>query len=181
MYNSFWFIYINNILKLKIIWAFIEEIVNTLYSDHNYGKAETKFIMPFCKKSVENFVFSKIYDDLINNYKFINSNSIIKINENNETIPENKFLNKFIIELSKINFTKNLNEKIKILLTNGFDLKLYLLKNNKTYDFLKIYSNKFIEIQDFLPQIFICSDWYKFYPQNLDELDILNNYQVKTN
>lgn len=135
--------------------------------------------MPFCKKSVENFVFSRIYDDLLNNYKFIYSNSIVKNNENNEIIPENQFLNKFIIELSKINFTKNLNEKIKILLTNGFDLKLYLVKNNKTSDFLKIYSNKFIEIQDFFPQIFICLDWYKFYPQNLDELNILNHFKVK--
>lgn len=40
--------------------ALVNEIVDNLFSDYNYGKSETKSVMPYCKISVEKYVFGKL-------------------------------------------------------------------------------------------------------------------------
>jgi hypothetical protein len=47
----------------------INEVVDTLFSEFNYGKSETRRMMPFCRFSVEKYVFEKLYSRLFNMYK----------------------------------------------------------------------------------------------------------------
>lgn len=49
-----------------------EEIVGSLYKDFNYGKQEMEQIMPYCRISVEKYVFEKVYKTLFNIYKVKN-------------------------------------------------------------------------------------------------------------
>lgn len=42
------------------IITLVNEIVDSLFSDYNYGKSETKAVMPYCKISVEKYIFSKL-------------------------------------------------------------------------------------------------------------------------
>ena len=39
----------------------INEAVDTLFCDFNYGKSETKKMLPFCKISVEKYIFDKVH------------------------------------------------------------------------------------------------------------------------
>ena len=45
-----------------------EEVVSNLYKDFNYGRQEMEQIMPYCRISVEKYIFEKIYDALSNIY-----------------------------------------------------------------------------------------------------------------
>jgi len=38
----------------------INEVTETFFADFNYGKSETRKMMPFCKTSVEKFIFEKV-------------------------------------------------------------------------------------------------------------------------
>lgn len=38
----------------------VNETVSSLFNDFNYGRNETKAVMPFCRISVEKYVFSKL-------------------------------------------------------------------------------------------------------------------------
>lgn len=42
---------------MEEISALINELVIELFSEHNYGKQETRTIMPYCKISVEKYIF----------------------------------------------------------------------------------------------------------------------------
>lgn len=44
--------------------AVVNEIVDSLFNDYNYGKNETKSVMPYCKISVEKYVFGKLSENL---------------------------------------------------------------------------------------------------------------------
>lgn len=46
----------------------VNEILNILFSDFNYGKSDTVEMMPFARKSVEKFLFSKLYGFLFEMY-----------------------------------------------------------------------------------------------------------------
>ncbi|KAL4467787.1 hypothetical protein ABPG74_013122 [Tetrahymena malaccensis] len=52
------------------IIGLVNEIVDSLFSDYNYGKNETKSVMPYCKISVEKYVFGKLSQNLQSMYKF---------------------------------------------------------------------------------------------------------------
>lgn len=43
----------------------VNEVVDNLFTEYNYGKSDTKQIMPYCKISVEKYVFSKIENTLM--------------------------------------------------------------------------------------------------------------------
>jgi len=47
----------------------INQVTETFFADFNYGKSETRKIMPFCKTSVEKFLFEKVYSNLFGMYQ----------------------------------------------------------------------------------------------------------------
>mmetsp|Transcript_52259 Transcript_52259/g.59725 ORF Transcript_52259/g.59725 Transcript_52259/m.59725 type:complete len:604 (+) Transcript_52259:83-1894(+) len=55
---------------LNSIKSMIEESVDTLFHEHNYGKGSSEKMMQFCRPAVERFIFSKLYDILFAMYKF---------------------------------------------------------------------------------------------------------------
>jgi len=42
----------------------INDVVDNLFSEFNYGKNDTKYVMPYCRASVEKFVFTKLYESI---------------------------------------------------------------------------------------------------------------------
>lgn len=52
----------------------IKEIVETLFCDFNYGKIQTKNVMPYCRISVERYFFSKVLKIFIIIINFIFNN-----------------------------------------------------------------------------------------------------------
>jgi len=60
------------------IVALVNEIVESLFSDFNYGKNETKSVMPYCKISVEKYIFGKLNENLYAMYALKN-NEIDKV------------------------------------------------------------------------------------------------------
>jgi len=47
----------------------INEVTETFFADFNYGKSETRKMMPFCKTSVEKFIFEKVFTNLYGMYQ----------------------------------------------------------------------------------------------------------------
>jgi len=43
------------------VMLIVDEIVDILFNEFNYGKSETKQMMPFCRFAVEKFIFEKLY------------------------------------------------------------------------------------------------------------------------
>lgn len=52
------------------MYVLIHDVTETFFADFNYGKAETKQLMPFCKISVEKYLFDKLYDSVFEMYKY---------------------------------------------------------------------------------------------------------------
>lgn len=46
----------------------VNDVVNNLFRDFNYGRRETKAVMPFCRISVEKYLFSKLNPQLYGMY-----------------------------------------------------------------------------------------------------------------
>lgn len=57
------------IYKTESTILMINEVVDNLFSEFNYGKNDTKYVMPYCRASVEKFVFNKIHSSIIEMYK----------------------------------------------------------------------------------------------------------------
>jgi len=38
----------------------MNEVIESLFSDYNYGKQETKELMPYCRKSIEKYIFDRV-------------------------------------------------------------------------------------------------------------------------
>jgi hypothetical protein len=55
------------------IVAMVNEIVESLFSEFNYGKNETKSVMPYCKISVEKYIFGKLNTNLYSMYALKNN------------------------------------------------------------------------------------------------------------
>lgn len=55
------------------IIGIVNEIVESLFSEFNYGKSETKSVMPYCKISVEKYVFGKLSESLYAMYEHKNN------------------------------------------------------------------------------------------------------------
>ncbi len=54
---------------MESILSLINEIILILFSDFNYGKSETKQLMPFARKSVEKYIFSRLHQVMISIYQ----------------------------------------------------------------------------------------------------------------
>ena len=47
----------------------VNQIVDSLFREFNYGKSETRRYMPFCRFAVEKYIFEKLYSRLFNMYE----------------------------------------------------------------------------------------------------------------
>ena len=56
----------------------VSETVDILFHDFNYGRSETKNIMPYCRFAVEKYIFEKVFNILYNMYLLKHKNSIEK-------------------------------------------------------------------------------------------------------
>ena len=54
---------------MESILSLINEIINILFSDFNYGKSEMRQLMPFARKSVEKYIFSRLHSVMISIYR----------------------------------------------------------------------------------------------------------------
>jgi len=57
---------------MESVYLLVNEITETFFADFNYGKSETKQMMPYCKISVEKYIFDKVMierDWSVNNNK----------------------------------------------------------------------------------------------------------------
>jgi hypothetical protein len=71
---------------MEQLFAIITEIVDNLFSDYNYGKSETKVVMPYCRISVERYTFGKVYPQLYELYKIKNAEHDKQFNERRQSI-----------------------------------------------------------------------------------------------
>lgn len=66
----------------------MEEVVSNLYKDFNYGRHEMEQIMPYCRISVEKYVFEKIYVTITAIYQ-VKNETVVK----NYVVKKGKILN----------------------------------------------------------------------------------------
>ncbi|KRX10706.1 hypothetical protein PPERSA_08701 [Pseudocohnilembus persalinus] len=78
---------------IKEVYMLVNEVVDNLFTEYNYGKSDTKQIMPYCKISVEKYVFSKIENTLMALYIQKNNENQKKFNTKRQ-----KILNKLSIK-----------------------------------------------------------------------------------
>jgi hypothetical protein len=45
---------------MRMIVGIVQEVVTDLYKDFNYGKKEMERVMPYCRVSVEKYVFQQV-------------------------------------------------------------------------------------------------------------------------
>ena len=45
---------------MRQLIVLIQDIIDQLYKDFNYGKKEMEKVMPYCRVSVEKYVFSQV-------------------------------------------------------------------------------------------------------------------------
>lgn len=45
---------------MESAYLLVNEVTETFFADFNYGKAETKQMMPYCRIAVEKFIFDKV-------------------------------------------------------------------------------------------------------------------------
>jgi len=55
---------------MESVYLLVNEITETFFADFNYGKSETKQMMPYCRISVEKYVFDKVIVILIASSSF---------------------------------------------------------------------------------------------------------------
>lgn len=81
---------------MESILAMINEIINILFSDFNYGKSETRQLMPFARKSVEKYVFSRLHHTMISIYR-----EKFRVDDENFSIKIKQFQNVPFLKLLK--------------------------------------------------------------------------------
>lgn len=113
---------------MEAIVGQVNEIVESLFSDYNYGKNETKTVMPYCKMSIEKYIFGKVFDLLFSlyNYKYKEMNECF---EEKRSIIQQKYS---IIQLLNMLESK---EKYHLILNKSTfeeDLRKNLIKKPYT-------------------------------------------------
>ena len=83
------------------ILKFVEECVSTFYCHFNYGKSKTENMLPFCRPSVEKFIFNKLYFCLFEIYKFKFANENMKFSNQQQCL-SNKFSIKEIMDFLEV-------------------------------------------------------------------------------
>lgn len=50
---------------MRTVITVIQEIIDNLYKDFNYGKKEMEKVMPYCRVSVEKYVFTQVENIIV--------------------------------------------------------------------------------------------------------------------
>ena len=89
---------------MEEVLKFIDECVSTFYCYFNYGKPNSEKILPFCRPSVEKFIFNKVYFLLsdIYNARYFNDNKAF--NDKHDKIKASMTLEE-IMAYSEVNLT----------------------------------------------------------------------------
>jgi hypothetical protein len=90
-------------------------VVSNLYKDFNYGKKEMELIMPYCRISVEKYVFEKICNTLCSIYECKNDNIVKQFIEKK---------NKIRTTLTPINIFKEIGLAEQLWMTKADDPEL---------------------------------------------------------
>ena len=84
---------------MESVYLLVNELTETFFADFNYGRAETKQMMPYCRISVEKYIFDKVYMQLfaIYSHKFeeqshLYNEKIAQIHQNNTCVQQFKYL-----------------------------------------------------------------------------------------
>lgn len=84
---------------MESVYLLVNEVTETFFADFNYGKSETKQMMPYCKISVEKYIFDKVYSQLFAMYlaKFDKpsqkyTDKVHEINQKSDNVEQFKFL-----------------------------------------------------------------------------------------
>ncbi len=92
------------------ILSIVSETVDILFHDFNYGRSETKNIMPYCRFAVEKYIFEKIFNTLYSMYIIKNKASIEKFSTKLDEICNKltiidmfKFLEVFLYDIINFN------------------------------------------------------------------------------
>lgn len=88
---------------MEKILKFVEECVSTFYSVFNYGKSVNEKMLPYCRPSVEKFIFNKLYFILIEiyNIRYFDENN--KFSCNQEALKKNYTINE-ILDYLEVNY-----------------------------------------------------------------------------
>eukprot|EP01017_Pseudomicrothorax_dubius_P029043 TRINITY_DN3499_c0_g1_i18.p1 TRINITY_DN3499_c0_g1~~TRINITY_DN3499_c0_g1_i18.p1 ORF type:complete len:227 (-),score=38.67 TRINITY_DN3499_c0_g1_i18:228-908(-) len=70
---------------IESILRMTEETVQSFLCEFNYGKNEAKNLLPYCRMSVEKYLFEKLYHVIFPIYQFKNKASIERFNSIRET------------------------------------------------------------------------------------------------
>ena len=86
-------------LVMKSLIVVVQEIIDHLYKDFNYGKKEMEKVMPYCRVSVETYVFGQVENILVPvyHYKWSEVDNIFK--EKRKIIFSNKSLQTILEEI----------------------------------------------------------------------------------
>jgi len=109
---------------MESVYLLVNEITETFFADFNYGKSETKQMMPYCKISVEKYIFDKVYTQLFAMYlqKFQKPSAkytqkVNEINQKSSNVEQFKFLDipqKFwLIKKDKLNENSELIDPLE--------------------------------------------------------------------
>jgi len=110
---------------MESVYLLVNELTETFFADFNYGRSETKQMMPFCRASVEKFIFDKVHMQLfgIYAYKFgeetrLANQKIAKIQQDMTCVHQFKYLdipNKFwLIPSDMLDEEENLTKPLEI-------------------------------------------------------------------
>jgi len=64
----------------------VNEVVDTFFFEFNYGKSETRKMMPFCRFAVEKYIFEKLYTRLFKMYCEKHKKGIAKFRKKQDEI-----------------------------------------------------------------------------------------------
>jgi hypothetical protein len=148
---------------IESIMLMTNEAVETLFMEFNYGKNETRRMMPFCRFSVEKYIFEKLYSTLNALYLHKNIESIDKFHAKKTKISEN----------SLETVLKSLDIKKRLWLINE--------KNGKGSHHKSKESNGASELERRLYQLADNEIPYSSATNELDKLEKLWNPREKLN
>jgi len=100
---------------MESVYLLVNELTETFFADFNYGKSETKQMMPYCRISVEKYIFDKVYSQLFAMY-------LVKFDGQHK---------KFGQKVKEINEKSNFSGQLKFL---DIPIKFWLLKKDKLDD-----------------------------------------------
>lgn len=97
---------------IESVITMTNETVETLFAEFNYGRSETRKIMPFCRFAVEKFIFDKLYHQIIGIYNFKNQELTARFEDSRRRLSEHTLKEIFVSLDGKEKFWLISNEEL---------------------------------------------------------------------